>query len=127
MPPEGGGDTHYSLMRGSNAELIIKQGAEQGFKPVLGNPGLACASLDNKEAFGGQFPETVPDEGGVQDGGIVPGCSGELLKMGEHAAVVRYHFVVFCFLIPIIREIITGKPSFLGRLSEGWPCGRGRG
>ena len=35
MPPEGGGDTHYSLMRGSNAELIIKQGAEQGFKPVL--------------------------------------------------------------------------------------------
>ena len=35
MPPEGGGDTHYSLMRGSNAELIIKQGVEQGFKPVL--------------------------------------------------------------------------------------------
>ena len=35
MPPAGGGDTHYSLMRGSNAELIIKQGAEQGFKPVL--------------------------------------------------------------------------------------------
>ena len=35
MPPEGGGDTHYSVMRGSNAELIIKQGAEQGFKPVL--------------------------------------------------------------------------------------------
>ena len=35
MPPEGGGDTHYSLMRGSNAELIIKQGAEQGYRPVL--------------------------------------------------------------------------------------------
>lgn len=35
MPPAGGGDTHYSLMRGSNAELIIKQGAEQGFKPML--------------------------------------------------------------------------------------------
>ena len=35
MPPAGTGDTHYSLMRGTNAELIIKQGAEQGFKPVL--------------------------------------------------------------------------------------------
>lgn len=35
MPPEGGGDTHYSLMRGSNAELVIRQGARQGFKPVL--------------------------------------------------------------------------------------------
>ena len=35
MPPAGTGDTHYSLMRGSNAELIIKQGAEQGFKPML--------------------------------------------------------------------------------------------
>ena len=33
--PEGAGDTHYSLTRGSNANLIIRQGAEQGFKPVL--------------------------------------------------------------------------------------------
>lgn len=33
--PEGGGDTHYSIMRGTNANLIIKQGAEQGYKPVL--------------------------------------------------------------------------------------------
>ena len=35
MPPAGGGDTHYSLMRGSNAELVIRQGPKQGFKPVL--------------------------------------------------------------------------------------------
>ena len=33
--PEGAGDTHYSLTRGSNANLIIRQGEEQGFKPVL--------------------------------------------------------------------------------------------
>lgn len=33
--PEGGGDTHYSIMRGTKANLIIKQGAEQGYKPVL--------------------------------------------------------------------------------------------
>ena len=33
--PEGTGDTHYSIMRGTNANLIIKQGAEQQYKPTL--------------------------------------------------------------------------------------------
>jgi predicted dehydrogenase len=33
--PEGAGDTHYSLTRGSGANLIIRQGKEQGYRPVL--------------------------------------------------------------------------------------------
>jgi len=33
--PEGTGDTHYSLMRGSKASLIIRQGKEENFKPTL--------------------------------------------------------------------------------------------
>jgi len=33
--PEGTGDTHYSIMRGTKANLIIKQGAEQSYKPAL--------------------------------------------------------------------------------------------
>ncbi|QEH40946.1 oxidoreductase [Chitinophaga sp. XS-30] len=33
--PEGTGDTHYSLMRGTKADLLIRQGAEQQYKPVL--------------------------------------------------------------------------------------------
>jgi predicted dehydrogenase len=33
--PEGTGDTHYSIMRGTKANLIIKQGAEQLYKPAL--------------------------------------------------------------------------------------------
>ncbi|MGX5853703.1 putative oxidoreductase C-terminal domain-containing protein [Dyadobacter jiangsuensis] len=33
--PEGEGDTHYSVMRGSKADLVIRQGFEQHFKPVL--------------------------------------------------------------------------------------------
>jgi predicted dehydrogenase len=33
--PEGGGDTHFSIMRGSKCNLIIRQGAEQKFKPTL--------------------------------------------------------------------------------------------
>lgn len=33
--PEGTGDTHYSIMRGTKANLVIKQGADQGYKPTL--------------------------------------------------------------------------------------------
>jgi len=33
--PEGGGDTHYSVMKGSKSHLIIEQGKAQGYKPVL--------------------------------------------------------------------------------------------
>ncbi|MCX6327110.1 MAG: Gfo/Idh/MocA family oxidoreductase [Bacteroidia bacterium] len=33
--PPGGGDTHYSVMHGSNCDLIIKQGAEEKFLPTL--------------------------------------------------------------------------------------------
>jgi predicted dehydrogenase len=32
---DGTGDTHYSIMRGSKANLVIRQGEEQGFKPTL--------------------------------------------------------------------------------------------
>ena len=33
--PEGAGDTHYSIMRGTKANLVIRQGAEQKYKPAL--------------------------------------------------------------------------------------------
>lgn len=33
--PEGSGDTHYSIIRGTKANLLIKQGKEENFKPEL--------------------------------------------------------------------------------------------
>jgi predicted dehydrogenase len=33
--PAGSGDTHFSIMRGTKANLVIRQGAEQKYKPVL--------------------------------------------------------------------------------------------
>lgn len=73
MPPAGGGDTHYSLMRGSNAELVIRQGVKQGFKPVLYvklRPGADRAktglALDNALAeIGKSYPgvKAVPANG----------------------------------------------------------------
>jgi predicted dehydrogenase len=33
--PEGAGDTHYSIMRGSKASLVIRQGKAEAYQPVL--------------------------------------------------------------------------------------------
>jgi len=33
--PQGGGDTHFSIMRGTGCDLIIRQGAEENYIPVL--------------------------------------------------------------------------------------------
>ena len=33
--PPGAGDTHYALVRGTRCDLVIKQGAEQNYKPAL--------------------------------------------------------------------------------------------
>ncbi len=33
--PEGAADTHYSIMRGTKANIIIKQGAEQNYRPEV--------------------------------------------------------------------------------------------
>ena len=33
--PEGTGDTHYSIMRGTRANLVIRQGSKENYKPQL--------------------------------------------------------------------------------------------
>lgn len=33
--PEGAGDMHYSVMRGTKCNLVIRQGEEEGFRPAL--------------------------------------------------------------------------------------------
>jgi len=45
--PAGTGDTHYSIMHGTKANLIIRQGAEQQYKPTLYiEPLVASADFD---------------------------------------------------------------------------------
>ena len=46
--PEGTGDTHYSIMRGTRCNLIIRQGAEENYKPVLYVEALPGAGIDNQ-------------------------------------------------------------------------------
>jgi predicted dehydrogenase len=48
--PPGGGDTHYSVMKGSRVHLIIKQGKEQKYVPELYVQGAAGANSSTLEA-----------------------------------------------------------------------------
>lgn len=60
--PEGAGDTHYSIMRGTKANLIIRQGAEQQFKPTLyveplsKDPGYEKVLLEKMKTIQSNYP-----------------------------------------------------------------------
>ncbi|HBL78410.1 MAG: oxidoreductase [Bacteroidetes bacterium GWF2_42_66] len=57
--PEGTGDTHYSIMRGTVCDLIIKQGAEQGYKPTM----YIQAKTDSEpDAFEGSLQKAVEQD-----------------------------------------------------------------
>ena len=79
--PEGGGDTHYSVIKGSKAKIIIRQGKEQNYRPevyveaagaskeqLAQSLKKAVASVQNKypgvdvEQLGDIWHVVVPDE-----------------------------------------------------------------
>ena len=55
-PPPGGNDTHYSSVRGSSANLIIRQGEAEKFKPVLF---VQNRSFPSKSAFGDAVKDAI--------------------------------------------------------------------
>ncbi|HTF17446.1 MAG TPA: putative oxidoreductase C-terminal domain-containing protein [Chryseolinea sp.] len=62
--PEGAGDTHYSIMRGTKANLIIRQGKEEQFKPTLY---IEPLKVDGYEAvLAGQFRKIQDKYAGVE-------------------------------------------------------------
>lgn len=56
--PEGTGDTHYSIMRGTRCNLTIKQGEEEGYKPQLYIEALPETDL---QEFAGYLYNAVQD------------------------------------------------------------------
>ena len=64
MAPKGTGDTHYSLMRGTKSEIVIRQGPEEGYKPrvyVKPRAGQDKAALEKALAAAvAQFGKTYP-------------------------------------------------------------------
>lgn len=51
--PEGAGDTHYSIMRGTKSNLVIEQGEKEGYKPQLYI--VASPEVDIKEFVGSLY------------------------------------------------------------------------
>ena len=70
--PEGTGDTHYSIMRGTKSDLIIKQGEEENFKPTLYVKQKGKADVD--------AAITVALEGDIA--AIYPGTTSEKISDG---------------------------------------------
>lgn len=54
--PPGSNDTHFSLMRGTKSDLVIRQGAEQGYRSTLY---VEPATDADREAVGRALAETV--------------------------------------------------------------------
>jgi len=54
--PEGAGDTHYSIMRGTKCNLIIQQGEAEGYQPKLY---IESAMGEGLEAFAEQLENAI--------------------------------------------------------------------
>ncbi|MFC4098027.1 putative oxidoreductase C-terminal domain-containing protein [Euzebyella saccharophila] len=93
--PEGTGDTHYSIMRGTKSDLIIKQGEAEGYKPIL--------YVHPKEAEG--FEEVLNEavNGKVQD--EFAGTTVEKMEDGT-------------FKIAIPEEFKIGHEAHFGQVTE---------
>ena len=57
--PEGAGDTHYSIMRGTICDLIIKQGEEENYKPRLY---ITVKSADESADFESNLQMAITDK-----------------------------------------------------------------
>ncbi|VAW17229.1 Putative oxidoreductase [hydrothermal vent metagenome] len=78
--PKGAGDTHYSIMRGSVCNLIIKQGEKEGYKPTL----YIEANIDEGlETFEGGLSKAVNQDLAV----IYPGL--KLVKLDDKHWIVN--------------------------------------
>lgn len=72
----GGGDTHFSLMRGSLAHLIIRQGKEQGYRPEFSIESAHFKEASYRESFDRAFREIAS---------VCPGLSYRLI--GKEALI----------------------------------------
>jgi len=105
--PEGGGDTHYSIMRGTKANLVIRQGPDQGYTPQLYIETVADASGETLQEALEQFVS-----GGLQEN--YPGMKLEKKKKGVWQLVIPDSYRVG-------HEAHFGQvtENFLKYLSEG--------
>lgn len=93
--PPGGGDTHFSIMRGSKASLTIQQGAAQQYKPVLYIEGVEDQAIVNKAIA--SLQANYPGVGAKRDGERWVVTVPERYNVGHeaHFAQVTEHFLKY--------------------------------
>jgi predicted dehydrogenase len=97
--PEGSGDTHFAKMRGTKANIIIRQGREQNYKPVVylellnTNNNSQKKLMDAIDNLQNQYPGLALKKAGKQWELIIP----EQLKVPheEHFAEVVKHYLTY--------------------------------
>jgi len=72
--PEGGGDTHYSVMRGNLCSVMIKQGKEEGYKPTVF---IEANTTENLIAFEAGLKKAVEQDIAAQYPGM------KLIKLSD--------------------------------------------
>jgi predicted dehydrogenase len=79
--PEGAGDTHYSMMRGTKANLIIRQGKEENYRPALYVKLIGSSQADLEKAV----KQTLQAR--------YPGIDLQLMPSGEYQVTIpdSYH------------------------------------
>jgi hypothetical protein len=95
--PEAAGDTHYSILRGTKANLVIRQGAEQGYQPTLYVEGVALSGEELRNQTQSAVAELQKE---------YPG-----LSMTEHAAGWR---------IVIPDEFRVGHEAHFAQVTEAY-------
>lgn len=72
--PEGTGDTHYSIMRGTRCNVMIKQGKEENYKPTVY---IEAATASDLTAFEASLKKTVEQDIATKYAGL------KLNKLGD--------------------------------------------
>lgn len=94
--PEGTGDTHFSQMRGTKANILIKQGKEQAYKPVVYIDPLNSseeAVQDAVKRLGAKYPGLSLKRSGALWEVVIP----EKFKVGheDHFAEVAKKYLEY--------------------------------
>lgn len=103
---EGTGDTHYSVVKGAKADVMIRQGAEQGYKPMLY---VACKG-DDVQAFEKTLRESLLSIADKYPGLDIKPSGDKEWQVVIPATVVKSHEQRFSSVMEVyLKYLIDGE------------------
>ena len=103
---EGTGDTHYSVVKGSKADVMIRQGAEQGYKPMLY---VACKG-DDVAAFEKTLRESLKSIADKYPGLDIKPSGDKEWQVIIPAAIAKTHEQRFSSVMEVyLNHLISGE------------------